>query len=373
MKTLILSANTGQGHNSCARAIQETFLSQGDECDIQDVFGLVSRKLSRVISRNHENTYRHNPARSDAEYRFLEKHPEIFQQRRIVYRVMSAGRKPVAQCIRQGGYDAVICTHVLAAMILTAAIHKERLQVQSAFVATDYSCAPGVNGTRLDWYFIPHPNLTRGFLAADVPVEKLIPTGIPVQRDFRPCNDKPSAKATFGIAPGGRHLLMMCGSMGCGPIPEMLSLLAARLPESWEITVVCGTNAKLQEQLSREHANNAAIHIRGYENRMTQLLSSADLYLTKPGGLSTSEAAAANVPMVFVDTVSGCEANNLQHFVALGAAITGDTVGAVVQECLALMNDPIRLAQMADALRFSTLHNSAKTIWATMHPSASNA
>ena len=84
MKTLILSANTGQGHNSCARAIQEAFRKCGDECDIRDVFGLVSEKLSRMISLNHDRTYRKSPAKSDAEYRFLENHPQLFKPGRFI-------------------------------------------------------------------------------------------------------------------------------------------------------------------------------------------------------------------------------------------------------------------------------------------------
>ena len=353
MKTLILSANTGQGHNSCARAIQEAFRKCGDECDIRDVFGLVSEKLSRMISLNHDRTYRKSPAKSDAEYRFLENHPQLFKPGRFIYRVMSIGRGKVEKCIRQGGYDAVICTHVLAAMMLTAATQKDGPDVKTAFVSTDYSCTPGVNGTCLDCYFIPHESLAADFCGAMIPPEKIYATGIPVSRRFSPAsdNEKAVAKAAFGIAPEKRHLLMACGSMGCGPIPELLRAIAARLPEDWEVSVLCGTNGELKALLEKEHASLPAVHIHGYVEDVPKLLSASDLFLTKPGGLSTSEAAAVAVPMVFVDAVAGCEANNLRHFVAQGAAVSGDSPAKVAEACLALMNEPGRLQAMTDNLR----------------------
>jgi len=367
MKTLILSANTGQGHNSCAKAIQETFVKHGDVCDVQDVFGLVSPKLSRTIAANHEKTYRHTPGLNNAGYEFLERHPKFFSQKQIVYRVMSIGRKQVAKCIEAGCYDTVICTHVLAAMCLTAAIQKNDVQVQSAFVATDYSCTPGINGTKLDYYFIPHESLIDDFMYASVPESQIIPTGIPVQSAFSPAFNKGSLKERFDIRTDHRHLLIMCGSMGCGPIPEMLRSISISMPDNWEVSVVCGTNQKLKNELDSEYQYNPRIHVRGYESQMPSLLGSADLYLTKPGGLSTSEAAACAVPMVFVDAVAGCEENNLRHFAKLGVAVAGNTATEAADLCLKLMEEPEALAAMTQKLRSSKACYAAEDIWCTLH------
>ncbi|MFR7461994.1 MAG: hypothetical protein ACLUW8_14630 [Subdoligranulum sp.] len=45
-------------------------------------------------------------------------------------------------------------------------------------------------------------------------------------------------------------------------------------------------------------------------------MQASDLFLTKPGGLSTSEAMAAELPMVLIDAVAGCETHNLNFFSA---------------------------------------------------------
>ncbi|MBE5778920.1 MAG: glycosyltransferase [Clostridiales bacterium] len=350
MKLLVLSANTGQGHNSCASALREAASLCGCQCDITDVFALVSQRLSRMIARSHDRTYRKRPGRSDAGYRFLEKHPRLFAPRHLIYRVMSLGSKAVGRCIRQGGYDGVFCTHVLAAMILTSALQKEKLSPCSAFVATDYSCTPGVNGTDLELYFIPHPSLTEDFLSAGIDEEKLRPYGIPVRAAFVPVADKRHAKVSVGLSPECRHLLVVCGSMGCGPVAEILRMIVPSLPPAWEITVVCGTNEELRRALKQEYAFQSRVHIRGFEQNMPGLLAASDLFLTKPGGLSTSEAMAAAVPMVFVNAVAGCESGNLRYFTNQGMAVSGDTPREVADACIGLMNHPSRLDAMAQTL-----------------------
>lgn len=61
MKVLILSANTGQGHNSCAAAIKEVFEEHGDECEICDALALISKGASEFASNWHTQIYRHFP------------------------------------------------------------------------------------------------------------------------------------------------------------------------------------------------------------------------------------------------------------------------------------------------------------------------
>ena len=366
MRTLILSATAGQGHNSCAAAIREAFEAHGDVCVVEDAFALISKKLSQSIARNHEKQYREAPQLSNASYRFMEKHPALFARKNIVYQVMSIGKKQISRCIREGGYDTVICTHVLAAMMLTAAMQHEDLNVKSAFIATDYSCSPGINGTALDRYFIPHASIASAFIAADVKPESIVTSGIPVRSAFAPLDDKTDAKTAFGIQPGHKHLLMMCGSMGCGPIPQLLSLIAPSMPENWEITVVCGTNAELYETLKEAHGSDARIHIRSYEREMPLLLASADLYLTKPGGLSTAEAAAAAIPMVLIDAVAGCEAHNMRFFLSCGGAVTADDPQQLGELCLSLLRDPAQRREMSARLRAVSKPDAAEVVRAVM-------
>ena len=57
MRTLILSCNTGEGHNSCAKAIQETYAAHGETCDIVDALQFISKRASQFISDWHSRIY----------------------------------------------------------------------------------------------------------------------------------------------------------------------------------------------------------------------------------------------------------------------------------------------------------------------------
>ena len=144
--------------------------------------------------------------------------------------------------------------------------------------------------------------------------------------------------------------MIMGGSMGCGPIAEMAALLPGLLPEDCHVSILCGNNHSLAEELERRCAGNARFHIYGFTDLVPRLMDSADLYLTKPGGISVTEAAHKRLPMVFVNAVAGCETHNLNFFLRRGAAVTADTPEELARTCIALLDDPARLAEMAAAM-----------------------
>ncbi len=83
---------------------------------------------------------------------------------------------------------------------------------------------------------------------------------------------------------------MMTGSMGCGPMEEITQLLANSLPAEYDVTVACSSNKQLLRRMERKFADKPNIHIRGFIGNVSVLMDSADLFLTKPGGISTTEA-----------------------------------------------------------------------------------
>ena len=78
MGTLILSCNTGEGHNSCAKAIQAEYAAHGERCEIVDALQFISRRASRFISDWHSRIYRHAPKLYQAGYRNVENRPSVF-------------------------------------------------------------------------------------------------------------------------------------------------------------------------------------------------------------------------------------------------------------------------------------------------------
>ena len=366
MKVLILSCNTGEGHNSCAAALEEECRNQNIPCDTEDALRFISPEVSRFISNWHVRIYRHAPGLFRVGYRAAEDHPAQFHEGSALYRYLTQGAEKLCGFIAGSGYDTVICTHTFAALMVSEVVKTHLPNLKTCFIATDYTCSPSVKDSSLDRYFIPASSLSGDFLGGGVTSERLRACGIPVRQMFRSSVRKEDAKRAFGIPADHKHLVMMCGSMGCGPMEEITQLLANSLPAEYDVTVACSSNKQLLRRMERKFADKPNIHICGFIGNVSAMMDSADLFLTKPGGISVTEAASMRLPMVFIDAVAGCEEYNKDFFLRTGGAVTGQTPKEIARTSLRLLSDKDALEKMGDALDAAVPHNAAANILSEM-------
>lgn len=366
MRVLILTCNTGGGHNACARAIQEMFHKNGHSCEAADAISFVSERLSKFMDWGHTTMYRHIPKLFRLGYGFAEKHPAMLEDDATVYKLLTDGTRQLYSFIEARQFDTVICTHVFSGLLLRQMLKEYPVKLKTAFVGTDYTCSPGTAKSELDYYFIPAASLQEKFIEQGVPAEKIVVSGIPVRGEFYTASNKEAAKKKIGIDPCHTHLLMMCGSMGCGPLEKLAKLLSKQMDSSMELSIVCGTNEKLKEELIEKFSSVSNIHIHGFVRDINTIMDSSDLYLTKPGGLSSTEAAAKRLPMVLINAVAGCEDYNLDYFVSLGGAVTADEPEELAQLSIRLMENPDKRYAMAKALETAIPVNAAQRIYDVM-------
>ena len=350
MRVLILSSNNGGGHNAAAHALRELFEAHGDVCRLEDCLSFISEDVSDAVAKSHSFVYRHAPKLFASGYRHTQRHPETFKEHHNGRRMLRLGRRNLGRTIMEDGCDAVICTHVFASLMLTDACRKYDLRLPTAVVETDYTCTPGAQSGDLDWHFIPAPSLKPELMALGVPERKIIASGIPVRNAFYTRRDKRQARRELGLEEEGRLLLMMGGSMGAGPVPQLSAALREHMDRDTRVCVVCGTNRGLRDSLTAEYRDDPRFHILGYTGDVAPLMDAADLLLTKPGGITVTEAAVKRLPMVLVESVAGCEAYNLNFFIQNGGAATADTPRALADLSLTLLRDDARRAQMSRAL-----------------------
>lgn len=362
-KVLLLSCSTGQGHNSCAQAVKEYLEEQHINCEVKDALSFISPQVSDFMAWGHCFMYRYLPGLFRWGYRYSEKHPAVFKENSGIYKMLTSGAEHMYQFIDQERFDAVICTHPFSAMILTRIAKDHSIQAETAFVATDYICYPGMEFCDLQHYFIPCKCLANGFEKKGIPGERIIAAGIPVCRKMYGRTDKADAKRLLGVGSKSRHLLVMCGSMGCGPIAKLVKHIAKGLVEDMEVSVICGTNRRLREKLEQKYKRNEKIHIIGYTNQMPLYMDSADLLLTKPGGISITEAAVKKLPMVFVNAVAGCEQHNMDFFVKMGAAVTAGSVKELAEQSIQILLCGTQRQGMEDALQNYQYPGGAETIF----------
>ena len=366
MRVLILSSNNGGGHNAVAAALKESLENNGGVCRIEDCLSFLAPWLSRLIAWLHSFVYCRIPRFYGAAYRFTERHSAMFEKGRMARFLLGLGKRRLASVIREGNYDTVLCTHVFAAMMLADTVEQYRLTIKTGIVETDYTVSPGAAACDMDWHFVPSELQKRQLSALGVPANQIIVSGIPVRSEFYHTLRKDEAKKLLGILPEQRHLLMMCGSTGCGPLEELLLSLSGKADAWTYISVICGGNAALRDSLSEQYREQKNIRIYGRTEEVALLMDSADVYLTKPGGISISEAAAKGLPMVLIDAVSGCEAYNLEFFIRTGGAVSGQSVEELTEQCVLLLEDTQKRSAMSEALSLAVPGSSAKTVCAAM-------
>ena len=363
-RVLILTCNTGEGHNSTAAAMKTAMEKDGICCVVADALGFCSRRFSRFISGSHVWIYRHMPLAFSASYAFMERHPYLNGEKSPLWGLLSSGTDPLYLHIIKGGYGTVVCPHVFANRMVYHVKRKYGLPLRSLFVATDYTCSPGAAAGDADYCCIPDESLRKEFIRSGVPADTVRVTGIPVSPCFYGGVSRTEAKERLGLPRDRMHLLMMCGSMGCGPMYRLACLLEKEMTTDapFSVTVLCGTNRKLHRKLQNRFGKNPAFRIEGYTKEMPLWMDSADLYLTKPGGLSTTEALVKGLPMVLVNTVSGCESYNLKLMTEKGGALTGRSARQLAGQCKRLLADPGALAKMSEALKPSFSETAAERI-----------
>lgn len=349
MRFLILSCNTGEGHNSAAKAVKDCFERQGHTCEIKDALAFWSPEKSKLISKGHVFIYRKMPRLFGVSYRYEENHPPKDGDESFIYELVIKGCEALEKFLKLNSYDAVICTHVFSAMMMTELKKRRKSIVKTYFIATDYTCSPGVNQTSLDAYFIPHKKLMAEFASNGIPAAKLVPTGIPVKLDFYESVPPEKARVSLSLPRDKKIVLLMCGSMGCDPIKTLAEYLPCQMPSDSVLVVICGNNVRLYKSLTKYPLPHN-VRVIGYTNRMPLYMDAADMILTKPGGLSTTEAAVKALPMIFIDAVPGCETRNYEFFIKNGCADMRESPLELCDAVCDYLENDVLLKKMSDNL-----------------------
>ena len=182
----------------------------------------------------------------------------------------------------------------------------------------------------------------------------LIPVGIPIKRAFYKTLSKEKAKDFLDLPQDKRAVLLMCGSIGCGPIRKLGMKILKKLPEDAVLVVICGSNQKLFKKFQKyTGVGSEKLHIVGYTNKMNIYMDACDAVVTKPGGLSSTESATKLLPMVLMGEPVACEVRNMEFFLKNGFAVTSDTLDGLADETAGLLNDSEKAASVIELLRSS--------------------
>lgn len=375
MKLLILSCNTGEGHNSTARAIKEEAEKRGDTVEIWDALSFWPKGTNALICQGQEFLYKNLPELFGLGYRFFEKFSEKENERRLKGKKPSKGFSPLAKkpseklhaAIAEADFDVIICAHIFASLMVTEYRKTYGAEHKTFLIATDYTCSPGANFSDIEGCFIPAEGLTEEFISLGTKKEHIIPVGIPVRTEFYSKTEKDKAKEALSLPTDKRAILLMGGSMGCGPIEKTVEAILESLPEDCILIAVCGRNEKLLSRLTELSRSHKALYPVGFTADISLYMDAAELIVTKAGGLSSTEAGVKNLPIVFIDAIPGLESHNRDYFVEHGYAVYGDSPKDIAEKITGLLSSPEIISSMRMKMEKAFIHRSASEIMDILH------
>lgn len=326
MKVLILSCNMGEGHNAAGKAVYEKFIKMGVECNFADTLAIAGMKVSRAVNNSYVGITTASPQVFGLIYSLgravSDLNTNALRCKSPVYAANVLYRKKLADYIIKGGYNAVITPHLFPAECLTSLHYRKMLDTPFVNIATDYTCIPFWEETKPNYFVIPHKDLAEDFYSKKISRDILLPFGIPVRDCFKEKTDKTAARIELGLKPNAPILLLMSGSMGFGKLEYLASALIEKFGSGTQIVILCGRNNNLRSQLAKAFEGNSDVILQPFTDKVSVFMDAADIVFTKPGGLTSTEAAVKNTLLVHTSPIPGCESLNIKFFGDRGMSVS---------------------------------------------------
>lgn len=366
MKVLIMSVTAGEGHNSTARAMKSYFDNCGVQCSVLDTYKYISPAVAKLVSEGYLFvSQKAKGAMFKAGYRMAEKRHGGTGERSTTRLVHTLFTDDIYEYIENSRPDAVIFTHPFAGMILDIMREKHTLEAKSIGVLTDFVFHPYWEECLMcDYIITPSPMLNYQAKIKGFSESQIRPLGIPIGEKFATMGDKKLTRESLGLDPNAKTVLIMGGSMGYGHMAKTVrSLDQLDLGEDLQIISVCGNNDEMREKIDHylDHARHKILNF-GYVSNVPELMDASDVIVSKPGGLTTSEALAKRLPLIIVNPIPGQESRNTAFLTNNGAALASSSTCPVAELVYSLFKNSERMRVLHDAIDVLRRPNSAADV-----------
>lgn len=348
-RILILSAGIGSGHARAAKAIESALSQIVPDIMVAniDVLELTNAVFRHVYRAGYLRAVARAPRLVGWMSEFLD-HPNDGGAATAAWQFFeSLNFRKLNRLLIDQQWDLAICTHFLPSALISRLRRADVVRLPHAAVVTDFD----VHGL---WINEP---CERFFVATDearaklvaVGIENAVVTGIPIDPIFAQKRDRHDAIKRLGFAVDRPIVLQMGGGFGIGSI-ERIHQSICEIDRALQVIVVTGKNTEAARAL--ELIQGYPRHCRkilGYTHQMRNLLLAADVIVSKPGGLTSSESLACGCPMVIVEPIPGHEDRNADFLLESGCAIKVNNLASLTYKLGSLLDDPERMSNMRSA------------------------
>jgi processive 1,2-diacylglycerol beta-glucosyltransferase len=349
-RILVLSASVGAGHLRAAEAVESAFRQMVPEATVKnlDVLTLTNVAFRRIYAKAYLDLVNKAPHVLGYFYDLMDQPSRSGRNRsdRLRLAVEKANLKSFIRFLEEESWDLIVNTHFLPAEIIASLRKQGRLTVPHVTATTDFETHRLWVNQPSDHYFTATEEGALYLESWGVPRADISVTGIPIHPVFSQPKGRAECLARQGLTGNRPVILQLSGGFGVGPIEKLYRGLLA-VEEPLEIMVVTGRNQAAKTQL--EVIEVPARHrtkLYGFTDQIDELMAAADLVVSKPGGLTTSETLARGAAMVIVNPIPGQESRNSDYLLENGAAIKVNSIATLPYKITALVRNPERLAQL---------------------------
>jgi processive 1,2-diacylglycerol beta-glucosyltransferase len=351
MRILIATVTAGGGHLAAAAALDEAWRALRPDDVVERI------DLLKFFSPLHRRVY------SDGYVKIVERAPELWglmfektdnvkvarrlnQLKRIF---PSNSRARFGRHIKQFKPDAVLCTHYLPLETLGHLRKKKNGPApMTVSVVTDFEAHALWMDSCVDLYCVAAEETRARLVARGATPEGVVATGIPIAAKFSSKPDARAVRKSLGLRDDLPVMLVLSGGFGMGPVAKILAELD-KVPDPFQTIAVAGRNEELRRELATQDRKHPT-HVLGFSSNMHELMAVADLVITKPGGLTSSEALAVGRPLFILNPIPGQEAANSDFLLERGAAAKANRVEDL----------PYRVGQLLGSKKLAAMARAAK-------------
>jgi processive 1,2-diacylglycerol beta-glucosyltransferase len=354
-RILVLSASVGAGHLRAAEAVEAALRASAPDAHVKnlDILELTNQVFRRVYAKFYLDLVNKAPHVLGYFYDLLDQPSRSGRNRadRVRLGLQKANLGPFMRFLKGEPWDLVINTHFLSAEIIASLRKKGKIDVPQVTVTTDFDTHRLWVNQPCERYFTATQEGALYLQSWGVPEQDTFVTGIPIHPVFMRPTDRNGLLVKHGLDGGRPIILQLGGGFGVGPVAKLFEALL-HVPLPLQIVTVTGRNEKLKSQLEKMTCpERHRVKVLGFTSEIHELMAIADIVVSKPGGLTTSETLASGAAMVIVNPIPGQESRNSDYLLERGAAVKVNHTAALPYKITSLLTEPHRLDRLRENVR----------------------
>ena len=349
---LVLSVSAGAGHVRAAQALQATAERDYPNAKIThlDVMDFVPKSFRKIYADSYIKLVDKAPLLWAYLYQNTDMQSSSSFVTKIRRNIERLNTRDLKKEITKLAPDAIICTHFLPAELASRRISAGHTMPPIWVQVTDFDVHSLWVHPHMQGYFVASDEVATRLQARGIASDQIKVSGIPIMPQFSAPLNKIVCANEIGLDPSKITLIMMSGGLGVGNIGTMAQALM-QLPSDFQIIALAGKNqTMLEELLALAKQYPKRLFPMGFTKTIERLMAVADIAITKPGGLTSSECLAMNLPMIVVSPIPGQEERNADYLLESGAALKAVDIASLCYKVQKLTQNPAQISIMRERM-----------------------